>query len=64
MNNYERIKAMTIEEMAKELVTLQLNVMAQIQQKLVYCLPLPDEKAIEKMQQDTIEALESEVEDD
>ena len=63
MNNYERIKAMSIEEMAKELVMLQLNVMAQIQQKLVYCLPLPDEKQIEKMQQDTIKALESEVEE-
>lgn len=49
MNNYERIKAMSIEEMAKELVMLQLNVMAQIQQKLVYCLPLSDENQMEKM---------------
>jgi hypothetical protein len=63
MNQYERIKAMSIEEMAKELVMLQLNVMTQIQQNLVYCLPLPDENQMEKMQQDTIKALESEVEE-
>ena len=63
MNYYEKIKTMNIDEMAKELVMLQLNVMAQIQQRLVYCLPLPDENQMEKMQQDTIKALESEVEE-
>lgn len=62
MNNFQKIKAMSIDEMAKHLVWLQLNVMAQIQQKLVYCLPLPNEKQQEQMYKDTLEALESEEE--
>ena len=58
--NYEKIKNMTIEEMADYMVTLQLNVMVQIQQKLVLCLPLPTEAEINKMYKETIKALESE----
>ena len=60
--NYEKIKAMSIDEMAEHLVWLQLNVLAQIQKKLVYCLPLPNIKEQEQMYKDTLEALRSEVE--
>ena len=60
MTNYEKIKSMSIDEMAKHLVWLQLNVMVQIQQKLVYCLPLPSEKEQKQLYKDTLEALESE----
>lgn len=62
MNNYEKIKAMSIDEMAEHLVWLQLNVMAQIQKTLVHCLPLPNETQQEQMYKDTLEALKSEAE--
>ena len=62
MNNYERIKQMNISDLAGELVELQLNVMYEIQKTLVYCLPLPKEKEIEKLREDTIKALLAECE--
>ena len=62
MNNYEKIKNMTIDEMANQLLELQLNVIFEIQKKLVYCLPLPNEAEIEKMRKATKQQLESEIE--
>ena len=63
MNNYERIKQMDISDLAGELVKLQINVMVEIQKTLVYCLPLPEEKEIEKLREDTIKALLAECEE-
>lgn len=60
MNNFEKIKSMNIDEMAKQFTDFQLNVMVQIQQKLVHCLPLPNEEQQEQLYKDMIEALESE----
>lgn len=62
MNDFEKIKAMNIDEMAKYLAYMQLNVMVQIHQKLVYCLPLPNEEQQEQLYKDIIKALESEEE--
>lgn len=62
MNNFEKIKAMDIDEMAKQFADFQLNVMVQIQKKLVHCLPLPNEEQQEQLYKDMIEALESEQE--
>lgn len=62
MNNFEKIKSMSIDEMAEHLTYLQLNVMMQIQKNLVHCLPLPNEEQQEQLYKDTIEALESEEE--
>lgn len=62
MNNFNKIKAMNIDEMAEYFTDLQLNTMVQIQQKLVYCLPLPDEEQQEQLYKDMIKALESEEE--
>ena len=60
--NFEKIKAMSIDEMAKQFTDFQLNVMVQIQQNLVHCLPLPNEKQQEQLYKDMIKALESEQE--
>jgi hypothetical protein len=62
MNNFNKIKAMSIDEMAEHLTYLQLNVMMQIQKNLVHCLPLPNEEQQEQLYKDTIKALESEEE--
>ncbi len=61
MNIYEKIKSMTIDEMAEFLTDIQINVLAETQKKLVYCLPLPKQEEIEKMIKDTIESLKQEV---
>lgn len=60
MRNFDKIKNMSIDEMARYFVDLQLNVMCEIQQKLVYCLPLPKEEEIDKLYKETLIALESE----
>ena len=62
MNNFQKIKAMNIDEMAKEITYLQLNTMVLIQKNLVHCLPLPNKEQQEQLYKDTIKALESEEE--
>lgn len=62
MTNYEKIKNMSINEMAEYFCDFQLNVMVQIQKSLVHCLPLPNEEQQEQLYKDMIKALESEEE--
>lgn len=63
MNNFEKIKKMDIEELAEFIIATQLKIMVEIQQTLVFCLPLPDEKRVQELIKETRKALESEVEE-
>ena len=59
MNNYERIKAMTIEEMAEFLVETQLDILRFIPM----LIPMPNKRTIERMKKGVIKGLKSEVEE-
>lgn len=63
MNNYEKIKNMTIEEMAEFIIFAYFDTYRNIQNKLCKCLPLPTEEEIKNLIQEEIKILQAESEE-
>ena len=62
MNNYEKIKKMSIEEMAALIVGAQVSTIITIQKTLCACLPIPTEEKYKKLIEDEIKLLQAESE--
>ena len=62
MTNYEKIKNMSIDEMAEFIVQTQIITMIKIKNTLVKCLPMPTETELPDIIKQQKEILESEEE--